>query len=148
NSSYYLLGYQPTNVKADGTFRRLEVKVNRPGVEVRHRRNYLEPAAPTAKTPPPPPASVAAIADIVPKTELPLRIAIAPFATTDEPGAIATMVLGLERPAQAERAVEEIELLVRAFTPEGDPRGSYEQTIALTIAPARRGETLSHYDLL
>jgi hypothetical protein len=147
NGSYYLLGYRPTNVKADGTIRRLQVKLNRPDVEVRHRRNYVAPAPPDEKTPPPP-AGVAAIADIVPKTDLPLRVAIAPFASTNETGATATMVLGLERPAQAERAVEEIELLVRAFTPEGDPRGSDEQRIALNIPPARRGDSVSRYDLL
>src|SRR5262249_43905436 len=37
NSSYYLLGFQPTNTKADGKLRRVQVKVNRPDVEVRAR---------------------------------------------------------------------------------------------------------------
>jgi len=146
NSFYYLLGYQPTNVKADGTFRRLEVKVNRPGVEVRNRKNYVAPAPPNAKAPPPP--GVAAIAEIVPKTDLPLRIAIAPFATTGEAGASAAVVLGLQRPAQAERAVEEIKLHVSAFSPEGDPRGSSDAEIMLNIPPARRGDDVSRYDLL
>jgi VWFA-related protein len=42
-TSYYLLGYYSTNPKLDGRFRRLEVKVNQPGVAVRSRRGYRMP---------------------------------------------------------------------------------------------------------
>jgi VWFA-related protein len=38
-SSYYLLGYTPQG-KSDGKFHKIEVKVNRPGVNVRARRGY------------------------------------------------------------------------------------------------------------
>src|SRR5262245_20078309 len=43
SSSYYLLAYQPAKDVADGTFRRLTVKVNRPDMEVRTRRSYWAP---------------------------------------------------------------------------------------------------------
>jgi VWFA-related protein len=39
-TSYYLLGYYPTNSKLDGRYRSLKVRVRQPGVEVRARPGY------------------------------------------------------------------------------------------------------------
>ncbi|HEX6322555.1 MAG TPA: VWA domain-containing protein, partial [Vicinamibacterales bacterium] len=42
-SRYYLLGYYSTNTKFDGGYRRLEVKVKRPGISLKARRGYFAP---------------------------------------------------------------------------------------------------------
>ena len=43
NSSYYVLGYYPTNEKLDGRFRNVQVKVLKPGLKVRARSGYVAP---------------------------------------------------------------------------------------------------------
>jgi VWFA-related protein len=63
--SYYLLGYLPTNAVRGRQFRKIEVKVNRPGLTVRARKGYE--AAGTA------PARPAAAREAV--TDVPLRLA-------------------------------------------------------------------------
>jgi VWFA-related protein len=52
-STYYLLTYYSTNDKRDGRFRRIDVKLNVPGVSVRARSGYFAtgPATPAAAAP-------------------------------------------------------------------------------------------------
>lgn len=40
-STYYTLGYYPTNKEWDGKFRRITVKTNRPGVKLHYRQGYF-----------------------------------------------------------------------------------------------------------
>jgi VWFA-related protein len=41
--SQYVLGYYPTNLKRDGTFRKIQVNVNRPDVKILARKGYYAP---------------------------------------------------------------------------------------------------------
>ena len=49
-ASYYMLGYYPDNKSWDGKFRKLQIKVDRPGVKLRHRLGYyaLDPGHATS----------------------------------------------------------------------------------------------------
>ena len=78
-TSYYLVGYYSKNTKLDGRFRKITVRVKRPGVEVRARRGYkaataeeLRPSSTTTATPAGPPAglqrALAALASARPAT--------------------------------------------------------------------------------
>ena len=52
NSSYYVLGYYPTNDKRDGRFSNVQVKVLKPGLKVRSRQGYVAPVPPKKEKPP------------------------------------------------------------------------------------------------
>ncbi len=43
NSSYYVMGYYSTNEKRDGRYRRIEVRVDQPGLQVKARKGYMAP---------------------------------------------------------------------------------------------------------
>lgn len=44
STSYYVLGYRPSNPTVDGRFRKIEVRVQRKGVKVRARKGYFATA--------------------------------------------------------------------------------------------------------
>lgn len=73
---YYLLGFYPSNPDGRGE-RALDVRVNRPGVTIRARRGYQPGAAPKPPKNKDPLAKLSA--EVLPKTDLPLRLSAAPI---------------------------------------------------------------------
>ena len=50
SSNYYILGFTSTNDRRDGLYRRLDVRVRRPGLTVRARDGYIAPSRSPART--------------------------------------------------------------------------------------------------
>jgi len=115
NSSYYVLGYSSTNDRRDGRYRRLEVRVKRPGLQVRARGGYLGPmgrerlpAEPPARTPLNA-AVTNAVRSPVATTGLPLRVFAAPYKSAQGEASVA---LALEMDGSAFNLVERKGLMV------------------------------------
>ena len=121
NSSYYVLGYYPTNDRRDGRNRAIEVRVTRPGLVVRSRKGYQ---APRGKAPRIELAEVEGASDALrevmtnplPVSGLTLRVSAAPF-------------LG-ERPKSSVAFVAEIGGQDLTFT---EKNGHFEDTIELSL---------------
>jgi VWFA-related protein len=94
NSKYYLLGYNSDASRAPGRFRKIEVRVKRPGLRVRARRGYVPIDPRRAKAPERPVASgasnalKAAMASPLPVGDLPLRLFAAPFKGSGRNGSV------------------------------------------------------------
>ena len=95
NSTYYLLGYHSDSSRAPGKFRKIEVRVKRPGLRVKARRGYMAPnpknstkarEAPAASGVSP--ALRAALSNPLPIGDLPMRVFAAPFRGTGRNGSV------------------------------------------------------------
>ncbi len=87
NSSYYVLAYYPPSDKRDGKFHKVEVRVTRPGLNVRSRRGYLSPkgkapAEPVPSATGPSPEMRDALNSPLPMGGVAMAVSLAPFKGT------------------------------------------------------------------
>jgi len=153
NTSYYLLAYALKGARPQGDFyRRLEVKVNRPDVEVRSRKQFYGP--------PVKPAGAVeessrvktlehAITSILPAREVNLRVHAATFGEASKPGhASVTIVLGVDQPLLDSppdvngRVTEHVSMLVHAFGADGISRAVQNQNATILMRPEQGGRAV------
>ncbi len=161
NSAYYVMGFYPTNDKRDGRFRKLEVRVKRPGLRVRSRRGYLAPRGRAQETKGPPNVSVAmrdALSSPLPMRGVPMTVFAAPFKGT-APNATVALTLeldaGIFQYAEKDGAFTNmLETGVTAVDAKGKVFPGQRQTVTLAFKPdtlsrvkARGFRVLSQVDL-
>ena len=149
NSSYYLMAYAPTNDVEDGTFRRIKLTVkDHPEFEIRTRRSYWAPKRRNGESDVEPPPGLAALSGLFPGSELSLRATAAPFAAPGTDGAQVTISVGIKQPAFAVRTPDQVDVIIKAFTADGDPRGSDSQLIPITVPAGKLDRDVSRYEVL
>jgi VWFA-related protein len=156
NASYYLLGYQPAVPWQDARVRRLEVRVNRPDVEVRTRSGY-QPEKPEdtarrkaelARAP-----LGAALAGILPKSDVPLQASAIPLARSGRRESAVAIVVGIRQPIRPSAApvTERVDVEVSAFNTDGKRLGSKRLQADVALRAGATGlveyEVLSRLDL-
>ena len=96
NSSYYILGFYSANEKPDGKFRSVDVRVKRPGLEVRARTGYVAPAKPSrpaAASASPLTADVAAaLSSPLARKDIGMKLFVAPFKDADKNAVVSVVV--------------------------------------------------------
>jgi VWFA-related protein len=144
SSAYYLLAFQSSDVKRDGRFHQITVKVNRPDVQVRTRRGYyadpIAPAADAATT-----LSLEALSrGLLPDRGLPMTVSTAPFRGPKGPPVVlvTTGVRADEKaapapPRQADTTpqLEPIEILTSAFR-DGDKNVDWQRQRVSAALPS------------
>ena len=129
--SYYLIGFQSAH--RDGKTRRLEIKVNRPGLTARTRSGYEAPSDKKEKKAAKVLPLYKALSSVLPSTDIPMRVAVAPFSA---PGSrdIVAITLGVQQPLLSQdRIVETVELISTAFNVNHRQVATFKQTVRMTL---------------
>jgi hypothetical protein len=146
NSSYYMLGFYSSNDRRNGRFRKLEVRVKRPGLRVRNRSGYFEargraPSQPTASNAANAlaPAVSEALGSPIPMAGVPIKVFAAPYKGT-APNAAVALVFEIDINrfdfVQGNGTFnEQVEVAYTAVSVQGKVFPGERQTATLTLKP-------------
>jgi VWFA-related protein len=146
NSSYYVLGYY-SDSRRDGKFRPIEVRVNRPGLEVRARKGYTPPRTRPASKPPAASAKTSpelreALASPLPVSGLSLSASAAAFRGTKDKASVSVSLevdgSRFKFSEKGDRVFDEIEVSMVAYDAGGVGRDGGHDAVQLTLRPQTR----------
>ena len=146
-SSYYLVGYQTSNGQPDGKFRRLDVKVNRPGLTVRTRSGFYAPdeSGVRDKNESVPGSAELGLTGMASATRLALRaqvVAVSPSATNPKEVDVA-IVLGVRTPGVRLEAEDTLTLVRTLYDSAGKAGPPTQEKLQIAI-PAAGNEDLRY----
>ncbi|MGE0041410.1 MAG: VWA domain-containing protein [Vicinamibacterales bacterium] len=144
NSSYYVLGYYPTNERRDGRFRKIEVRVSRPGLTVRARKGYAAARGRATKPTLAGPKEATeelreAVSSPLPVSDLPIAATAAVFKGPDRKGSvvISTLIGGriLELVEKGGAYHDDLEIVAIAVGADGKTYPGDRNTVAMNLKP-------------
>jgi VWFA-related protein len=152
NSSYYVLGYYSNDNRRDGRFRTVNVRVRRPGLQVRARKGYTPPRRRPAASPNPASAGTSpelreALNSPLPVSGLGLTASAAAFRGAGNKASI-SVALEIEGSRfkfteKGDRFVDEVEISMIAFDAGGTGRDGGRDSVGLTLREQSRDAVLT-----
>jgi len=143
NSSYYVLGFSTSTSRTDGRFHPIQIRVKRPGLQVRSRGGYLAPLR--RKTPIITRASTLsptvtdALQSPISVSGVPIRMFAAPYKGTESQARVAIAVEfgvdGLGLVERSGRLVGDLALALRPTTADGRLLAGQRHEMALALKP-------------
>jgi VWFA-related protein len=125
--TYYLLGYQSSNLPSKEKLRTLQVRVNQPGVTVRCRTGYAaEPSVGQQPSVTAPSLLTDSLHAVLPARGVGLRSAAAAFQATGRDTPTVAVVLGVDQatPARPAVTIDDVAVVVSAYDAQGKAAGS------------------------
>jgi VWFA-related protein len=140
DGSYYLVGYETANGKPDGKFRKIDVKVNRPGTTVRSRSGYWatrEGALVTTRESEVPTANDLGLTGMMSAPGLPLRVSVMPIgpaaASSGSRDVDVAIVLSVRLPAPAKSPAEILTVIRNVYDADGKPGPPTQESTKVTV---------------
>ena len=148
-NAYYLVGYQTSNGRPDGKFRKVEVKVKRDGATARSRSGYYaarEGELESKEDKNKPKTDELGLSGLASETALPLRVTAVPIARGPSgKNADVALVLTVRLPAPRRPVAETLTVVRTFYDADGNPGIPSRENIELVLTP-ESGDEL-RYDI-
>jgi VWFA-related protein len=146
NSEYYVLGYQPANARRDGRYRKIEVRITRPGARAIARRGYFAPKA-EAPRPDPTDGIRALIDSPLPVSGLPINSTATVFrGAKDKASVLTTIEIGPDVTLSNNNGIYQgqVNVSVVAVDLDGKIAAADNPVVTLNLRPTTMAAVTTH----